>query len=721
MSQGSVDREPAEAPKPQGSERLIPKLRADLRLYPSAPDSDGAEAWTLFDPVSDKYYKIGPADHALLSKLDKAQSVEELRQRLAASGAENGDSFLAKSIETLSANGLLELGYGSDAALSMKREKLKSAKLSAWLLSSYLFLDVPLFRPDAFFARSVGFVSWLFNFWTLAALSVVSVAGYASLLPRAEALSSSFWNSLDFEGFAAYALAIVAIKIVHECAHAYAAKAQGVRVRRMGLAFIVFIPRFYTDLTDAWRIPSRAKRALIDGAGIASELLIGGFAAALWAHSAPGTLKTVAFYVFAVSAVNTVFINGNPFIKYDGYYLLMDLVGIDNLYARGVSLVRGKFRLWALGLKTATQGEGAWLSGWRSPFMACFAVSSIIYRIFLYATIIAIVYLQFTKVLGIALFALEAYLLMLRPLIAEFKDIHRLRAQIDRKRLAFSAVAAFALLLLFLVPLPWTVSMQCETRSAKTESVCAKDDGFLDALHAEDGARVEAGQAVFSQKNPFFEWSRQESSLQARSDALELDQMRSDKKRLGGLEVQLRRLEQSRQNASEMSRRLSILSVKASQSGVFSLFDKRLKPGKWLFAGEALGEIFDPSSTEALAYVGESDVSRLSKGEKASVCLSGSLWAFEGKVESVNAIPTKTPDAMSPLLDLTGGPVKTLRAPEDQSIRLQSPLYLVRISLDSPEGIPPGRTGVAKATIFQSLGVSAFRSVLSVLQKEFSF
>ena len=691
--------------------RRIARLRDDLRIYPA-----DFESWTLFDPVTDRYFKLDASDHALLSRLDRPQTADELAERLAMPR-----SAILNQLAFLSANGLLESGYGSDFALGAQRERLKGAFLSKWLLQAYLFLDIPLLRPDRFFERSAPFVLGFFNKLTLGVLALISLFGYAMLLPKAERLASTFWNSLDFEGMLGYALALLAIKAVHECAHAYAAKSQGIRVRRMGVAFIVFIPRLYTDITDAWRIPERSRRAIIDGAGIAAELLIGGFMAILWCHSAPGPLNTIAYYIFAVSAINTVFINGNPFIKYDGYYLLMDLVGIDNLYGRGVDLVRRGFRSLALGMKLPPVPEGQRLTGWRKPFIACFAVSSVAYRLVLYTSIILIVYLQFTKALGMVLFALEAYLLLLRPLLAEFKELSRARGAMNPRSILVSAASLFLLVLLSFAPLPWSVSMQCETRSGLTQTLCAKEDGYLLSLDASDGGRLKKGQMVFIQENPFLDWSCRERALEAKAAERELDQIRSDRKRLQDQPSQLKIMERAKESLAELERRKALLQVKAAQDGLLLLYERHLKPGKWLCAGEPIGELFAPESTEAIAYANESDVGGLRIGDKVDLALAGSVNSHYGRVTAVNAVPMKSPSSFSPLLDLVGGPLKTVSSPEDRSLRLLEPLYIVRLSLDSGVDVPAGRTGVAKVRKFHSPGVDFMRWILSTLQRELSF
>ena len=263
--------------------------------------------------------------------------------------------------------------------------------------------------------------------------------------------------------------------------------------------------------------------------------------------------------------------------------------------------------------------------------------------------------------------------------------------------------------------------MQCETRSSVSQTVYAKDEGFLKSLDVSDGGSVKRGHMIFQQENPFISWNALEWKLQASLLDRELDQIRATKKRLEEAQIQVKRLEHAKENQAEFSRRSLQLSIAAAFDGVFVLSDRRLKPGKWLAVGEQVGELFDPATTEAIAYASESDVSKLKPGDRVSVFLNGSLASSYGRIVLVNGVPLKSPASLSPLLDIAGGPVQTVRSPEDQSLRLQVPLYMVRIALDTPSAVPAGRTGLVKARKFQSLGGSLLRLVLSTLQREFSF
>ncbi len=721
MSPEAAPPSPAPSSASEIGKKSIGRLRGDLKIYPSDPDFSGKETWALFDPVADRYFKADTNDHAILARLNKVQTFDELTERLNGAGIQTSQEHIVKFIQFLTQNGLIETAYGADAVYDLQADKIKKAMLSKWLVSAYLFLDIPLLRPDRFFTSTAPHVTKLFNKWTISILVLIALCGYTSILPRLEALSTAFWKSLDFQGIIGYGFAILLIKFVHECSHAYVAKAHGIRVRRMGVAFIVFIPRLYTDITDAWRIPDRTARACIDGAGIASELIIGGFAAIVWSNTVPGLANTISFYIFAVSAINTVFINGNPFIKYDGYYLLMDLVGIDNLYMRGVDIVKRGFRRYVFGIGSEKEPTGQRITGWRHPFMSCFAVSSVAYRIFLYTSIILIVYIQFTKIVGIMLFFLEAYLLMYRPLAAEYKDISRMRGSIKKESLQRSLLVLGALVLILFIPLPWTIRMHCETRPVLSQVVYAKEDGFLLSLNVKDGDSVKKGELLLKQENPFLSWGASDWQLQAEMLSRELDQIRVSQKRRSEQEVQLKRLDKAKETGNELARRQAQLAINAAFDGTFVLSDRHLTPGKWLSTGELIGEVFSPEQSEAIAYVPEKDVAKLKDGDKVSVSVNGSMKQFKGKITMINAVPVSIPGALTPILDITGGPLPTVRNPEDQTLRLQNPLYMLRISIDNSSSLPSGRTGTLELRKFYSPGFSAFRLVLSTLQKELAF
>ncbi|MCP3966866.1 MAG: HlyD family efflux transporter periplasmic adaptor subunit [Lentisphaerae bacterium] len=579
------------------------------------------------------------------------------------------------------------------------------------VLASYLFFRIPILKPDRFLSRTLDGVKTIFNRWTFTLLWTIAITGYICLIMNLHQFADVFIKSISFQGLARYSIAVVLIKFVHEFAHAYTARIFGVRVRRMGLAFIVFIPRLYTDLTDSWRLASRKKRFLI----IISEIIIGGGAALVWANTPPGVTQTVAYYIFAVSIINTVLINGNPFIRYDGYYMLMDLTGIDNLQQRGIERVKNLWRKYLFGIKLPLSDNS---SGWKLWFVVLFGICAFIYKFFLYTSIIMIVYFKFTKTLGIVLLVLEVYLLVFKPLKSEIKFLIMARKKVNRRKLILSSVGAAVLLLGMILPLPWDVQLPCEVKPADSDIVSARCDGFIESLPVKDGQQVNRGQLLMLQRNPYLAWRKHEAEINKKISRIEVDQAQSDNRRLGQVKVNMQAWRDSNDMLKELERKQAILKVKSSLDGTFVLWDRHLKPGKWLVKGEVIGEVFRPDRNIVSAYITEDDIRKIKLNDKVKICLDDEINWYTGRITAVNPVPAAM--RATPLLQPFGGSIICYPVPGGLFKPLQS-CYQVDIMVDGKRKLPTGRTGVAVMRKYTSLGGNIFRKVLTVLQRELSF
>lgn len=706
---------------PAQNKIIIGKLRSDLKIFPGGTDPHGNETWSVFDPVADRYSRINSDDYKLLMLLDREQPLETLLERIKNAGGISDKDAVIKEIYFLESNNLMMKGYGADVKIAQAAENIKNKILTNRLLNSYLFLNITLLKPDAFFAKTAPLIKRFFNKWVMLLIALFSVYGYLSLLPQTGRLGSIFWNSFSIEGMSGYVLAICILKIIHETAHAYAAKLSGIRVRRMGIAFIVFIPRFFTDITDAWRLPDRKKRCLIDAAGIISEIIIGGFAAMVWNNTQPGAINTIAYSFFTISVLSTIFINGNPFIKYDGYFLLMDIVNIENLYLRGAESVRIFCHRKFFGIKTTHKNFPVKLPGWRHYFIGIYSVCSFLYRIFLYASIITIVYMQFTKVLGIMLFALEAWLLIFKPLINEIKMISRLKKSFDEKNIGVTVSAIFILFVFFFLPLPWSIKLPCETSSSEHQLIYAKCPGFIKSIEARDGAVVKTGTDLIVLENPYIVWDGKSKELDITMQEIYLDYVTSDKKQFEYAQLERKRLELLSNSLSENTRQRALLNIKAVMDGVFVLSDRRIYNGKWINEGELIGEVFPPEKQLIIAYADESDVGKLKTGCRATLVLDGTMKKYHGAVASVNPAPVRTPDMNSPLLDIYGGPLRIIRNADDAGYSFLFPMYIVHIMPDNGIMPPSGRSGTVHISEYTSIGIGVIKNTINLLRKEISF
>ena len=120
-------------------------------------------------------------------------------------------------------------------------------------------------------------------------------------------------------------------KILHELGHALTCIRLGGQCRELGLMLLVFTPCLYCDVSDAWTFSNKWRRIAVSAAGIIVEINLAAVAALLWCFSPIGLVHALAFNVMVVCSVSTLLFNGNPLMRYDGYYVLADLVEVPNL------------------------------------------------------------------------------------------------------------------------------------------------------------------------------------------------------------------------------------------------------------------------------------------------------------------------------------------------------------------------------------------------------
>lgn len=312
------------------------ELRKDLRII--RPEKDG-DSIMLFDPVSENYFRITPSTALILGRMNKNCPLEEFEQKLTRAGIPFSHDELLGLISFLQQNNLTAFEIG---AYENKKKMIANVKEQTWLLrlaSVYMFFKLPPWHPDRFLKAIGPYVSFLAGKFFLYPVLLVSLLGYLLVLRDFSTVRTTFLDSLSWAGLAKYFAAIILLKIVHEFSHALAAVHFNCRVRAFGVSFIVFYPRLFTDTTDSWRLPRR-QRLLIDAGGLIGELLLGGIAALLWCYLPPGAFKSTMFYIFAVSSLSTILMNGNPLIRYDGYYILCDLLNAENLMMRSTEFVK---------------------------------------------------------------------------------------------------------------------------------------------------------------------------------------------------------------------------------------------------------------------------------------------------------------------------------------------------------------------------------------------
>lgn len=322
----------------------LPSLRADLQLQMAAPALDGSPRWTLADPLRGRYFKLGAAAMRLLRHWSLGDPEQVLRAANREPGLPLDVAELEQLLSFLRAHDLISAldpqqrdSYGLKAA---------AQRQSVWqiLLHQYLFFRIPLWRPDAFLNRAWP---WLARFGPGAlryGLPLTLGLGVFLVSRDWQRFIATFPHLFSLGGALAFGVALFFAKLCHEFGHAFMAKRAGCRVQSMGVAFMVLLPMFYTDVSDAWRVNDRRARLLIGAGGVLAELLLACIALLAWSLLPDGPARTAAFMLASATWLTTLAVNLNPFMRFDGYFLLSDFWEVDNLQGRAFALCRWRLR-----------------------------------------------------------------------------------------------------------------------------------------------------------------------------------------------------------------------------------------------------------------------------------------------------------------------------------------------------------------------------------------
>ncbi len=316
--------------------------RADLKICPAPTAS---VAWLVEDPAASRYFELTTDEYFLLRQFDGRSSPVEICARYERAFAPRrlNAAQLDEFATRLYRQGLLVSPATGQGAVLRRRASENAHAARRRAILNPLAIRLPGVDPTPILNRIAPICGWLFTrtFLGIAVPLMLVAAGVAILradilLGELRVAAAAFRPSM----LLSVAIAAAAAKIVHELAHAVACRRFGGNCREIGVLLLVGVPCLYCDVTSIWMIPDRWKRVVVGAAGIYAELLLAAVAVFLWNASAPGLFHDICLQLAVVCSVATVLFNGNPLLRYDGYFILTDLIGTSNLGERSEATLR---------------------------------------------------------------------------------------------------------------------------------------------------------------------------------------------------------------------------------------------------------------------------------------------------------------------------------------------------------------------------------------------
>jgi putative peptide zinc metalloprotease protein len=473
------------------------RMRPDLVVCRQQADS--RECWVIKDPVSLRYYNLSAHEHAILNWLDGTSGLDDIRRKFEEKfppfriTARRLQAFLANLYES----GLL-IVEGQDQGkllLESHERQERRERWQRWL--NWLAIRFRGIDPDPFLSWLYPKVRWCFSRWFITVSLFLALIAVMQLIAHAAQFRQQLPQLHEFASPANLlwlAIAFAGVKVLHELGHALACKHYGGECHEMGVMLLLFVPCLYCNVTDSWMLQSRWHRIAVSAAGILVELLLATIAVLCWRLFQPGLLQTIALNTIIVCSVGTLFFNGNPLLRYDGYFVLADLVGIPNMWQESRKALKRKLAKWFLTSEAVANTPPAD----HQSLLTAYAIASIAYRVFIVSAILLFMYrLLVPKGFGglmplvLATFAVGAGVAWFGGLRRFWSKPMAWRLFNFRNVLFATGAAAIVLALILAMPLPCRVTAPVMLQPVAAQRIYVATPGALqDCVSPGDSVRA---------------------------------------------------------------------------------------------------------------------------------------------------------------------------------------------------------------------------------------
>src|SRR5262245_56940431 len=463
----------------------------------------GRSWYVIYDPSSGRVHRFTPVAYAFIRAMDGRASIDQIWTQMAANLEENAPTQdeIIRLLSQLFEADLLHINRlpHAEEFLRLIGRQRRSRLMNA--IRNPLSLTFPLWDPNRFLDRTVGQFRALLGWYGLMAwIAVVAPALVFAVLYFRELTENITDRVLSTEGLVMIGLTFPVVKALHELGHAYALKALGGEVHQIGLMFIALYPIPYVDASPAAMLPSKGQRILISAAGMMVELVLAAIAMYVWMIAEPGVVRAVAFDVILIAGVSTLVVNGNPLLRYDGYFMLSDFLEIPNLAQRCTRFysrvsMRLLFGLRAYEPQPSSAGEKAWYLFYGS--------AAYVYRMFILFSLSLFIASEYL-IVGILLAAASLASATLLPLLRGVRrlvHVAELQSAGRRTKVRLSVACAGVAAALFAIPIPLHTNSEGVIWLPDNAYVRAGADGFVERVLMASGTLVQKGDLLIESQD----------------------------------------------------------------------------------------------------------------------------------------------------------------------------------------------------------------------------
>lgn len=645
----------------------------------------GSVWYVMQNHSTGKFHRFTPIANLVIGLMDGKRTVQEIWDLACVRLGDEVPSQdeVIKLLSDLHKADVLQSDAPPDLYELQQRRRQHAKTRWKQYIGNPLSLRFPLLDPDAFLGRLMPLAAPLLG-WLGAAVWLGTVGSALVLIAMhwQELTGNVIDRVFSVENLLLIWFIFPLIKVLHEFGHAIAAKAGGGEVHETGLMLLILMPIPYVDATSATGFRDKRSRMLVGAAGMLVELFIAALAVFAWVYLEPGTERAIAYNVILVAGVSTILFNGNPLLRYDGYYILADYLEIPNLAQRSNEYLGYLVNRYLFGLDggrspVSAPGERAWF--------VFYAIASFIYRMFMMVSIALLVASKFF-VIGILL-ALWAFVTMLALPLAKKVSYLFYSPQLENHRQrALFATAAIALPLaaiLFWLPAPSSTRAEGVIWAPEQAQVRANVDGFVSKVLARPDQQVRRGEVLIETEDP---------ELGARTRVLEAQLAELEARYSAAIltkRVQADLINEQKVQVAEAldlaHKRQDELKVRSPADGRFVMQEVQNSLGRYAQRGDVLAYVTDTAATTVRVVVPQAEGDLVRKATRRVEIRPVDQIGNSIQAQVRREVPAATDELPSMTLSLQGGGKIGVDPSRPGDAKALEKLFVLDLEL------PPGR------------------------------
>lgn len=580
--------------------RLRPHVQVTRQFY------RGRRWHVVHDPASNQFYRLSPVGYEFVGLLDGRRTVEEVWSLVLGN---HGDSAptqpeVIEMIGQMYSSNLLAIDATPEIEQFLHRGRERVTKKVKQQAIGIMYFRIRVFNPDRYLTWLEPLLRPLINRWGFLLWAAWIALGLYAILPYFGELAGSFQDAIAPANWLWLAVVFVVIKAIHETGHGVICKRFGGQVHEMGVMLLVLFPAPYVDASAAWAFRSKWQRIAVGAGGMIFELSVAALAALVWVatRDSGSLVNQLAFNAMLTASISTVLFNANPLMRFDGYYILSDLLEIPNLMQRSTKMLQYLAQKYMYRIREArppstVPGE--------KGILLVYGAAALAYRIFLFFAISLYVMGQLFAIgLVLAIWTAAAWFLIPIGKFIHWQATSPQLAEFRPRAIATSVLVIGAIVAgLGMISVPDNRRASGVVETVQRSGVFVVTDGFVTEAHVGVGDIVKKGDPILTCISPDMETNL--AVHRARLREYESLEQQNTGRRETLAQAYREQIQAQRLVIEVLEERIDGLVIRAPHDGIIVAGreggDPSILAGAYLRRGEAVCDVVDAGSTRITA------------------------------------------------------------------------------------------------------------------------